>query len=163
MLYVWSVRALSCKPNIYVSWSTSKLRVRLARLDTGLSPPVTYFTDRSKAALLLWIIYVFSVLSCASVYWSFVVTCWERAGLLVLVCNVYLWSCHFLICILVQVWCLIVSIPDLCRFSNFQCNSILELFLVFFNWCLKELMESQDFTSPGKLFHPLIAVGRKEW
>ena len=32
------------------------------RLETGLSPPVKYFTDRSKAALLLWIIYVF--LSC---------------------------------------------------------------------------------------------------
>ena len=30
--------------------------------ETGLSPPVKYFTDRSKAVLLLWIIYVF--LSC---------------------------------------------------------------------------------------------------
>ena len=29
----------------------------------GLSPPVKYFTDRSKAVLLLWIFYVF-VLSC---------------------------------------------------------------------------------------------------
>ena len=44
-----------------VSWSTSELRARL-RLKTGLSPPVKYFTDRSKAVLLLWIIYVFSVL-----------------------------------------------------------------------------------------------------
>ena len=26
----WWVRGLSCKPNIYVSWSTSELRVRLA-------------------------------------------------------------------------------------------------------------------------------------
>ena len=26
----WIVRGLSCKPNIYVSWSTSELRVRLA-------------------------------------------------------------------------------------------------------------------------------------
>ena len=37
-----------------------------------------YFTDRSKAVLLLWIFYVF-VLSCsvlcASVYMCFVVTC----------------------------------------------------------------------------------------
>ena len=31
-------------------------------LETGLSPPVKYFTDRSKAVLLLWIIYVISVL-----------------------------------------------------------------------------------------------------
>ena len=43
---------------------------------------VRYFTDRSKAVLLLWIFYVF-VLSCvcyvlcASVYMCFLVTCWE--------------------------------------------------------------------------------------
>ena len=49
--------------------------------------------DRSKAVLLLWIFYVF-VLSCvyyvlcASVYMCFVVTCWERADLLALVCGV---------------------------------------------------------------------------
>ena len=29
---------------------------------TDLSPPVKYLTDRSKAVLLLWIFYVFSVL-----------------------------------------------------------------------------------------------------
>ena len=33
------------------------------RRETGLSPPVKYFTDRYKAVLLLWIFYVF-VLSC---------------------------------------------------------------------------------------------------
>ena len=33
------------------------------RRETGLSPPVKYiFTDRFKAVLLLWIIYVISVL-----------------------------------------------------------------------------------------------------
>ena len=64
---------------------------------TALSPPVKYFTDRSKAVLLLWIFYVF-VLSCvcyvlcASVYMCFVVTCWERADLLALVCGVF---CEF--------------------------------------------------------------------
>ena len=47
---------------MYVSGSTSELRVRLARHETGLSPPVKYFTDRSKAAHILWIIYVISVL-----------------------------------------------------------------------------------------------------
>ena len=47
--------------------------------------------------LLLWIFYVF-VLSCvcyilcASVYMCFVVTCWERADLLALVCGVF---CEF--------------------------------------------------------------------
>ena len=69
----------------------------LLRHKTGLSPPVKYFTDRSKAVLLLWIFYVF-VLSCvcyvlcASVYMCFVVTCWERADLLALVCGVF---CEF--------------------------------------------------------------------
>ena len=33
------------------------------RRETGLSPPVKYFTDRSKAVLLLWIFYGF-FLSC---------------------------------------------------------------------------------------------------
>ena len=32
------------------------------RRETGLSPPVNIFTERSKAVLLLWIIYVISVL-----------------------------------------------------------------------------------------------------
>ena len=32
------------------------------RSETGLSPPVKYFSDRSKAVLLLWIIYVISFL-----------------------------------------------------------------------------------------------------
>ena len=32
------------------------------RHETGSSPPVKYFTDRSKAELLLWIIYVIFVL-----------------------------------------------------------------------------------------------------
>ena len=44
---------------VLVSWSTSELKMRLTRSETGLSPPVKYFTDRSKAALLLWIFYVF--------------------------------------------------------------------------------------------------------
>ena len=70
---------------------------RVSRRKTGFSPPVKYFTDRSKAVLLLWIFYVFficlvfamSLMSlCASVYMCFVVTCWERADLFALVCGV---------------------------------------------------------------------------
>ena len=37
------LRGLSCKPNTYVSWSTSDIRVRLARRETGLNPPIKYF------------------------------------------------------------------------------------------------------------------------
>ena len=51
------------------------------RRETGLSPPVKYFTDRSKAVLLLWIFYVFSVLCllclCARL---FICALWAPAG-----------------------------------------------------------------------------------
>ena len=47
----------------------------------------------------------------------FVVTCWERADLLALVCGVF---CEF--GILGQVWYLIVSIPDLCNLTYFAAN-----------------------------------------
>ena len=62
------------------------------RRKIGLSPPVEYFTDRSKAVLLLWIfcvfLLVFAMALCASVNMCLVVTCWERAGPLALVCGV---------------------------------------------------------------------------
>ena len=50
----------------------SELRVSWRR-ETGLSPPVKYFTDRSKAVLLLWIFHVFFFLSC--VCYAFVCVC----------------------------------------------------------------------------------------
>ena len=56
---------------------------------------------------------------CTSVYLYLVVTCWERADLLALVCGVSLSVCHFPIGILGQVWYLIVSIPDLCTLTYF--------------------------------------------
>ena len=40
----------------------AELRVRLERRETGFSPLVKYFTDSSKAVLLLWIICVIYVL-----------------------------------------------------------------------------------------------------
>ena len=51
----------------------------------------------SKAVLLLWIIMflfclVFAMSLCTSIYMCFVVTCWEKADLLALVCGVY---CQF--------------------------------------------------------------------
>ena len=42
------------------NWYLHDLRVMLGQ--TGLSPPVKYFTDRSKVVLLLWIICVVYVL-----------------------------------------------------------------------------------------------------
>ena len=49
----------------------------------------------------------------AAVHCFLVVTCWERADLLALVGDVYVF---LLLGILGKVWCLIVSFPDLCRF-----------------------------------------------
>ena len=68
------------------------------RRETGLSPPVKYFTDRSKAVLLLWIFYVF-VLSC--------------------VCYVFVRVCLYVLCghllgegwpLGSRLWCLTVSL-----------------------------------------------------
>ena len=56
---------------------------------------------------------------CASIYMCFVVTCWERADLLALVCGVCCGFVTFPIGILGQVRYLIVSIPDLCTLTYF--------------------------------------------
>ena len=77
--------------NFVLLSKNSELRVRLARRKTGLSPPRKYFIDRSKAVLLLWILFyvfllVFAMPLSASVYMCLVVTCWEKANLLALVC-----------------------------------------------------------------------------
>ena len=75
LLFWVPTTCLSCKPNIYVSWSTSTLRVRLARRETSLSSPVNIFTDHSKAVLLLWIIYAMSCFR-----YAFVRVLWSPAG-----------------------------------------------------------------------------------
>ena len=56
----------------------------------------------------------------ASVHRCLVVTYWERADLLALVCNVKCIFVTFPRGILAQVWYLIVSIPNLCRLSYFD-------------------------------------------
>ena len=56
----------------------------------------------------------------ASAHCCLVVTCWERADLLALVCGVKLVVVTFPFGILGQVWYLIVSIPDLCPLSYFH-------------------------------------------
>ena len=75
--------------------------------------------------LLLWIFYflfclMFAMSLCASVCVCFVVACWEGAGLLALVCGVWLLVCNFPIGILGRVWYLIVSTPDLCTLTYFK-------------------------------------------
>ena len=51
-------------------------------------PSSKYFADHFKAVLLLWIFYVFSILCLRCLCMCLVVTCWERADLLALVCGV---------------------------------------------------------------------------
>ena len=70
--------------------------------------------------LLCFFHLVFAMPLYASVYMCLVVTCWERADLLALVCDVLLRVCYFPIYILGQVWYLIVSIPDLCTLTYFD-------------------------------------------
>ena len=55
--------------------------MRLVHRQTGLSPPVNYFTEHSKVVLLLWIVCVFSVLCllylCTRL---FICALWSPAG-----------------------------------------------------------------------------------
>ena len=76
-----------------------------------------------QGGAFLWIIYVISVLFCYAFMHVCLLMPGARADLLVLVCDVYLWRCHFPIGILGQVWYLIVSIPDLCPLSYFYQES----------------------------------------
>ena len=95
-------------------------KVRGWRRETGLSPPVIYFTDRSKAVLLLWIFYVFSILCllclCARL---FICAFTSPVGLgLASWLSFVVSNCEF-VTFLGQVWYLIVSIPDLCTLTYF--------------------------------------------
>ena len=87
---------------------------------TGLSPPVKYFTDRSKAVLLLWIFYgFFSVLCLLCLCMRlFICALWSPAGKgLTSWLSFVMSNCP--IDILGQVWNLILSIPDLCTPTYF--------------------------------------------
>ena len=67
-------------------------KVNVQNVQLGLSPTFKYFTDRSKAVLLLWIICVIYVLcvchAFASVYCYLELTCCEMVDLLALVSDV---------------------------------------------------------------------------
>ena len=79
-----------------MSWSTSELRVRLAPLNR-FKPSSKIFCwlfqgGTSFVDLLCFCSVLCLLCLCASVYMCFVVTCWERADLLALVCGVF---CEF--------------------------------------------------------------------
>ena len=90
-------------------------------------PSDNCLTDRSKAVLLLCILFVFVCHTFLSVPCNLVVTCWERADLLALLYMVL--SCVFVIFpygVLGQVYYLSVLIPDLCLLTHF--NDTLRLY-----------------------------------
>ena len=129
-------------------WTKGEAGAPLIRLKPS---SIIFFTDCSKAVLLLWIIYMlfmscFVILLCTSVWWCLVVACWERAGLLAIICGVYLRrnGCHLPIGILGQVWCLIVSIPDLCPLFYFHLYVLLSTYLWFISLLYLDLNEAVD-------------------
>ena len=107
-----------------VSWSTSELRVRLAPWNWFKpSSKIFYWPFQGGSSFVDLLCFFVLCLLCLCVRLfiiiCLVVTCWERADLLALVCGVWLWFWHFPIGILGQVWYLIVSIPDLCNLTYF--------------------------------------------
>ena len=110
---------LSCEPYIYVSESTPELRVRLVPLN--MIEPSSVFADPSKTVLLLRILFFYFMsrfslcYTFLSVPCSLVITCWDMAGLLALLCVGF--SCAFVpfsYGVPGQVWYFIGSILDLC-------------------------------------------------
>ena len=79
-----------------MSWSTSELRARLVRLNRFKPSSKIFcwpFQGGTSFVDLLCFCFVLCLLFlCASVYMCFVVTCWEGADLLALVCGV---CCEF--------------------------------------------------------------------
>ena len=147
----WCIALLGvfhAKPNIYVSWSTSELRVRLAQLN--------WFKPSSK--IFYWPFQGGTPFKALLFFLSCVCYVFVRVCLYVLCCQLLgkgwplgsrlwcLWICHFPIGILGQVteeWYLIVSIPDLCTLTYFKifiCKTA--LFLISFQ-CLSWQSESK--------------------
>ena len=152
------MRCLSCKPNIYVSWSKSELRVGLSPLNQFKpSSKIFYWPFQGCSSfvdLLCFLCLVFSMPLWASVYMCLVVTCWERADLLAIVCGVQLWVCQFPIGILGQVLYLIVSITDLC--------TLIYLGTMYMRTVLRTPRFSR-VKQPEKLFHSALMLYKPWW
>ena len=117
------------------------LQERGWRRETSLSPPVKVFlTDRSKAVLISWTIFVIhaSCLSC------FRVCSLQHCGHLLgkgrplgfLVCDVFLCFVTFPCGVLGQAWCLVVSNTDFCLFLTFIAPPIFRALsiMLYYGW-----------------------------
>ena len=113
----YSVRALTCEPNVCVSWYTSEIRVRLVTSSINSSPLLLLLAVSRLCFLCGSFYYLFCVL-CLCIYC--LVCSLQSCGHLLgkdwplgyLVCDVYLCFVTFTYDVLGQVWYLIVSIPD---------------------------------------------------
>ena len=87
---------------------------------------------------IFFIIYVSCLSSFLSVHCSFVVTCWERASLITLLCvMIYCVFVTYPRGVLDQAWYLIVLIPDLCIITYFKSNMYLDSrYLEILNSCI---------------------------
>ena len=95
-----------------VSWSTSELRVSLAPLNK-LKPSLDFLWQFQCSASLwiLFLLFLFHVCpdyTVVSVPCSFVITCWDRADLMALLCVLFPFPYGFS----GRVWYFSVSIPD---------------------------------------------------
>ena len=89
-----------------------------------------FMTKCSRVVHPLVIFLSVSLPSVMYVYCSPVVTCWERPGLLALLCVSLLVTFQY--SVLGQVWYLIVSIPDLCLLTYFK--SSMECYFLLNHW-----------------------------
>ena len=118
----WKARGLSYKPNIFVSWSTSELRVSLTLWNWFkpsskiliLTVPRRCFLCRSFVCCFFCVLFFSCFCVCSLLPYGHLLgkgwplgSCWW--------CLLYL--CYFPCGILCQVWYLIVSFPDLCLLS----------------------------------------------
>ena len=121
--FVWAAKDLASLQFIYVSWSTSELRVRLAPLNRFKPSSKIFYWPFQGGTSFVDLLCFCSVLC---------LLCFVRVCLYVLCGHLLgkgwplgsrlwclLWVCHFPIGILGQVWYLIVSIPDLCTITYF--------------------------------------------
>ena len=88
-----------------------------------LSPPVKYFTDRSKAVLLLWILFCYLCFVSVMLSCLFIQHCGHLLGRANLLAILYVMFSRVFVTfpfgVLGQVWNSIVSIPDLWHLPYF--------------------------------------------
>ena len=123
-----------------MSWSTSELRVRLAPLNRFKPSSKIFYWPFQGGTSFVDLLCFYSVLC---------LLCFVRVCLYVLCGHLLgkgwplgsrlwclLWVCHFPIGILGQVWCLIVSIPDLCNLITltFTSGLISRFFVLYYSF-----------------------------